>query len=83
MNYEQFLANAECALNDCREMKETLSAVQAALSAVPDISRSLSAWQTSSTRELTRAKPRWHLNATKRHCLRAAASSTASGACSI
>ena len=31
MNYEQFLANAECALNDCREMKETLSAVQAAL----------------------------------------------------
>ena len=39
MNYEQFLANAECALNDCREMKETLSAVQAALSAVPDMVR--------------------------------------------
>lgn len=37
MKYEQFLANAASALSDCREMKETLSAVQAALSAVPDI----------------------------------------------
>ena len=39
MNYEQFLANAECALYDCREIKKTISAVQAALSAVPDMVR--------------------------------------------
>ena len=37
MKYEQFLANSASALSDCREMKETLSAVQAALSAVPDM----------------------------------------------
>lgn len=39
MNYEQFLANAERALYDCREIKKTISAVQAALSAVPDMVR--------------------------------------------
>lgn len=39
MKYEQFLANAASALSGCREMKEMLSAVQAALSAVPDMVR--------------------------------------------
>lgn len=39
MKYEQFLANAAGALSDCREMKASLSAVQAALSAVPDMVR--------------------------------------------
>ena len=37
MKYEQFLANAADALSGCREMKETLSKAQAALSAVPDM----------------------------------------------
>lgn len=39
MKYEQFLTNAASALANCREMKGTLSAVQAALSAVPDVVR--------------------------------------------
>lgn len=39
MKYEQFLTNAASALANCREMKGTLSAVQAALSAVPDMVR--------------------------------------------
>lgn len=39
MKYEQFLADAAGALSDCREMKASLSAVQAALSAVPDMVR--------------------------------------------
>lgn len=39
MKYERFLANAAGALSDCREMKASLSAVQAALSAVPDMVR--------------------------------------------
>ena len=39
MKYEQFLADAASALSDCREMKGTISAVQAALSAVPDMVR--------------------------------------------
>lgn len=37
MKYEQFLASAAGALSDCREMKASLSAVQAALSSVPDM----------------------------------------------
>lgn len=39
MKYEQFLINAASALANCHEMKETLSAVQAALSAMPDMVR--------------------------------------------
>ena len=39
MKYERFLANAAGALSDCREMKASLSAAQAALSAVPDMVR--------------------------------------------
>lgn len=39
MKYEQFLASADRALSDSREVKEMISGMQAALSAVPDMVR--------------------------------------------